>query len=320
MQGPPRQFAIGCDVGGSNCKSGLVDGGGEVVRRVEFPILDRSDLDTFMSALLHAIDGIVAACPVCGIGVLLPGYLAKNRRVARVMVNLPMLENLALAQLLEERYQVGVRMDIDRNGPAQAEYEFHYRAQASRLLYVTLGTGLGAGMVIDGAICRMTNDSIGEVGHVGMDPDGLPCACGNVGCAETLLSRDGISRIASRLGLCGGISSSVPAVDFPRVLYGAALSGDGGAVQVFEEFGRRLGAALTTYANLFSPDLIVIGGGLSGAAKFFLPVAEAWLNAHWIERKSKTIPVRRTIFGADAGIVGAASLVLHLERITEAKA
>ena len=291
---------------------GVVDHAGNVRGHAAFPIVDSTNLDGFLLPLFERIDHMTRERQVRGIGVLLPGYLKENRTVPRIMVNLPMLENVPLERLLRDRYGLAVALDIDRNGPARAECMLQHEERVSRLLYVTIGTGLGVGLVIDGTVCRITNDSVGELGHINLNPEGASCACGNVGCVETLISRDGVGRIAGQLGLCGEIMASSGARDFPRALHGAALSGNADALRVFEKFGRLFGVALTTYANLFSPDLIVIGGGLSGAAEFFLPVAGRWLNSHWMERATKKIRLRQTKFGMDAGIVGAASLVLHL--------
>lgn len=106
------------------------------------------------------------------------------------------------------------------------------------------------------------------------------------------------------MGVAGRFASLLP-----EQVFQIAERGDSDAVRVFHEFGRYLGASLVTYANIYSPDLIVIGGGLSGASGLFLGVAEKYLNDHWFERKTKQIPVRKTAFGVHAGIVGAASLV-----------
>ncbi len=307
---PSPAAVIGCDIGGTSCKLGVITPTGRVLDHIAFPVRSSASLETFRANLFDTLDQMAARQPVRGIGALLPGYLRENRTIPHIMVNLRMLEGVPLARWLSDRYGVAVSLDIDRNGPALAESLFHYRHQVSRLLYVTIGTGLGVGLVTNGVICRICHDSIGELGHITLDPGGARCACGNEGCAETLLSRDGIGRIAQRLGLCASLRQNETSREFPEALYREAASGHPEARRVFVEFGRYLGAALVTFSNTFSPDIIVIGGGLSGASEFFLPTAERYLNEHWIERVTKRIPVRRTNFGAHAGVIGAASLVL----------
>lgn len=300
MSAAPRDLAVGVDIGGTNCKAALVDGRGRVCAHRSFAVDQAAGIDRFMDMLFTFIDGLDAG-QAAGIGVLLPGYLNPERTVPRIMVNIPMLEGAPLHREMGERYGVPVSLDIDRNGPAWAEHLFHH-PEVRRLMYVTIGTGVGVGMVADGEILRVCNDSIGELGHVTLEPGGEPCSCGNLGCVETLVSRRGVALIARRLGADGAPD--------PRGLYLAAEAGDRDARRVFDEFADLLGAALVTYANTFSPDLVVVGGGLAGAADLFLSRAEFYLNSHWFERSSKRIPVRRSGFGEHAGVIGAASLVL----------
>lgn len=306
--------AVGVDIGGTNCKIALVDENGEVGAHRSFEVDQEAGISTFMDNLCTCIDRMGGGS-TDGIGVLLPGYLNEERTVPRIMVNIPMLEGQPLYQTLRDRYGTPVALDIDRNGPAWAEHLFHY-PEVRRLMYVTIGTGVGVGMVVDGEILRVCNDSIGELGHVTLEPGGALCSCGNLGCVETLVSKRGIGLIARRLGVLQqkeksdggkGMTGGDPS---PQEMSRAAREGDLNAMRVFEQFATVLGAALVTYANTFSPDLIVVGGGLTGAADLFLQRSEYYLNHHWFERKSTYIPLRRSLFGEYAGVIGAASLVL----------
>jgi glucokinase len=127
---------------------------------------------------------------------------------------------------------------------------------------------------------------------------------------ETIVSIRGIIRIAERLGVMESLKGDSSEALHPEKIYNRAAQGDRDALGVFREFGRLLGAALVTYANTFSPDLVVIGGGLSAGGEFFLKTAESYLNEHWFERSYKRIPVFTSAFGIHGGIVGAAALVL----------
>lgn len=302
--------AVGCDIGGTNCKTGLVDSAGNVLEHSLFPVDHGAGIETFLNKLFARIVELTKSRQVRGIGVLLPGYLRDNRRVPHIMVNIPMLEGVPLYDLLHERFDVNIALDIDRNGPCLAEYLFHHRGKVSRLMYVTLGTGVGVGLVIDGEIARFTNDSIGELGHLTLEPDGFQCVCGNRGCVETIVSIRGIARIAERIGVLESLKERGSETFHPEEIYNRAARGDRNALRLFREFGRLLGASLVTFSNTFSPDLIVIGGGLSGGGEFFIKVAENYLNEHWFERSYKRIPVIKSAFGIHAGIVGAAALVL----------
>ena len=309
-------YAVGCDIGGTYCKIGLVEKTGKVKDQTAFAVDHGAGVNHFLSTLLSLIDKLVShnRLDPAGIGILLPGYLKKRRTVPHIMVNIPMLENVPLYDMLREKFDVPVALDIDRNGPCLAEYKLEYRGKVGRLMYVTIGTGVGVGLVADGEISRVTNDSIGELGHITLEPDGPLCVCGNKGCVETLVSKDGIARIAGRMGI-----SKLSYVDKdgmrikgldPDIIYNAARAGDKSALKIFKRFEYYLGIALLTYANTFSPDMIILGGGLSGASDFYINGVEKYLNSHWFERNNKQIIVKRTVFGSNAGIIGAASLIL----------
>jgi glucokinase len=302
-------LAIGCDIGGTNCKTGLIDSSGNILEYRSFPADHDAGIEIFLKKLFATIEELTLNRQIRGIGVLLPGYLRNNRHVPHIMVNIPMIEGVPLYDLLSERFNTNITLDIDRNGPCLAEYLFHHFGKFSRLMYVTLGTGVGVGLVIDGKIARFTNDSIGELGHLTLEPEGFPCVCGNRGCVETVVSIRGMVRIAKRLGVLERLKVGSSETLHPEELHNKAVKGDMNALFVFREFGRLLGASLVTFANTFSPDLIVIGGGLSGGAEFFLETAKNYLNEHWFERSNKQIPVTTSVFGVHAGIVGAAALV-----------
>lgn len=156
--------AVGCDIGGTNCMVGLIDSSGNVHESFSFPVDHDAGIVFFLDTLLDRIGCLLADRTVRGVGVLLPGYLKDRRSVPYIMVNIPMLENVALQQKLENRFGISVALDIDRNGPCLAEYLFHYREGVSRLMYVTIGTGVGVGLVVDGAICRVCNDQLASSG------------------------------------------------------------------------------------------------------------------------------------------------------------
>ncbi|MCK4803623.1 MAG: ROK family protein [Spirochaetes bacterium] len=308
--------AVGCDIGGTYCKIGLVEAPGKVKEQISFIVNHEAGVGPFLSTLLSSIETLISHEKMypSGIGVLLPGYLKNNRKVPYIMVNIPMLEEVPLYDLINKRFNIPVKLDIDRNGPCLAEYKFKYRDRVKRLMYVTLGTGVGVGLVVNGEICRVTNDSIGELGHITIDVNGPLCVCGNRGCVETYVSKDGIARIANEMGILELSAKDENGLQLkgldPNIIYYAAMAGNKSAMNIFKKFGLYLGAAAVNYANIYSPDMIIIGGGLSGASDFYLQETEEYLNNHWFERKDKKIIVRKTVFGSMAGIIGAASLIL----------
>jgi len=310
------RYAIGCDIGGTYCKIGLVETSGKVKDQMFFAVDHEAGIELFISNLFSSIEKLILhkGKNPAGIGILLPGYLKNNRTVPYIMVNIPMLEEIPLYNIIKKRFNIPVALDIDRNGHCLAEYKFEYREKVQRLMYVAIGTGVGVGLVVNGDICRVTNDSIGELGHIALEVDGPVCVCGNRGCIEKFVSKDGIARIANSMGITGVSAMDKEGFQLegldPNIIYYAARAGNKSALKIFKEFGHYLGVALVNYANTYSPDMIIIGGGLSEASDFYLGEAEKYLNNHWFERKNKFIEVRRTVFGPNAGIIGAASLFL----------
>ncbi len=269
-------------------------------------------LSTFFSKIDKLLDGIEERLK--GIGILLPGYLKEDRSVPYLMVNIPFLEDIRLKELVHSRYGVDIVLDIDRNGTCLAEFRFGKYLSFRRLMYVTIGTGVGVGLLIDGKICRITNDSIGELGHLTLVLDGAECVCGNRGCVEAYVSKSGLKRIARKIGIYSYFPQESEIninheIDHDT-LFIAAEKGNENARLIFEEFEHYLVADLVIYANIYSPDIIILGGGITAASEYFLTATQKILDTQWFERKNKRILVKRTQFGLDAGIIGAAALFL----------
>ncbi len=304
MQSVLTVLDLGCEIVGSSCKIGVTNLSATLREHTAFNTPKPTDLRILKRRLFDKFDSLSSCYRIRGLGLLLPGYLGANRTVPDILVNLPMLEAVPLANWLSRRYIVPVAIDIDRNGPALAECIFG--RGFSRSLYVTIGTGLGVGFVTGGAICRVCRDYLRKLGHMTLHPGGIVCAYRNLGCAETLFSIDGIRSVPRKIGL-GAFLLGRSAVGFPKALYLDAVCGSSESRQIFEKFRRYLGVALVAWANAYSPDDIVIGGGLSAAADYFLPSAERSFREHWIEHTTRTIMLRRTCFGEHAGVIGAVS-------------
>ncbi len=162
-------------------------------------------------------------------------------------------------------------------------------------------------MCVDGEILRVTNDSIGELGHLPIFQDGWPCSCGSTGCIETKVSIGGLIRIYREKADADKSGEDLT----PRDVYDAAKRAEPAAAATFSEFAEHLGTALVALANIYSPDIIVVGGGLSNAGDLFLDRAQEILNERYIERREKQIPVVVSKFGADTGVIGAGYIVTH---------
>jgi glucokinase len=248
------------------------------------------------------------------VGLGIPCTIDRRRGVAVMAVNLQ-LADVPIRDLMRERLGVPVAIDNDANAAVLAEHRFGSARGATNVVMLTIGTGIG-GLVIDGELYRGSAGAGAELGHVVIEADGPPCQgnCPNHGCVEvmasgTAIAREGLAAAEkapdSALGqaLAAGVE-----LDGKEVTE-AALEGDPVATRVLQTVGRRLGVAFASFANIFDPDVIVVGGGVIAAGDLLLAPARAELAVRALPPMNET-PVTAAEFGPDAGMVGAATMAM----------
>jgi glucokinase len=313
-----QQTVLGVDVGGTKIAVGAVRDA-EVTHRVERPtVLDST------SALLDGLEATVreASSPEdepVAIGVGVPSQIEYATGKVETSVNIP-LAGVSLREELGRRFGLPVYVDNDANVAALAEAQI---LGSGELVMLTLGTGVGGGVITGGRIFRGAHGLGAELGHFTLSPDGPPCPgnCPNSGCVEaycsgqalerdaTELARDKPdSRLADVLGSDGRVSG--------RELVHAAEAGDPDANLLFDRFGRMLGVAIAGYVNVFEPEHVVIGGGLSRASGLYLDRAIQEAGARALPALWRRTEVSLAEGGADAGVVGAGLLAAHEIRHT----
>ncbi|HMG12036.1 MAG TPA: ROK family protein, partial [Gemmatimonadaceae bacterium] len=210
--------------------------------------------------------------------------------------NLPALREFPLRRTLEERLSLDCRLEVDSNAAVLAEYRYGAGQGSTRLLGVTVGTGLGGGVIIDGALLRYTGECAGDLGHIILDPNGRLCTCGARGCLEAMVDSASLSERG------GGRPV--------REIIGSARAGDELARAALAETGQWLGLGLASLSPIFSPDRIVVGGGIAAAGDFLLNATRASYRTHARpEFREKTHVVGSSFEGWE-GIVGAGTLFL----------
>ncbi|WP_435743963.1 ROK family protein [Nocardioides sp. SYSU DS0663] len=305
---------IGVDVGGTKVLAGEVDPDGGVRRtarratpgrRVEVALVEQ--------ALTEAVAEVAAGRRVAGVGIAAAGFVdAVGERVV-FAPHLPWRGEEVRARL-QSRWDVPVVLDNDANCAARAEATLGAARDEPDFLLVTMGTGIGGGVVLGGRVHRGRNGMAGEFGHMQVVPDGRPCECGGEGCWEQYTSGNALVRAArSRVGrvptaltaACGG---DPEALTGPMVTE-AASGGDRAALEAFGTVGDWLGVGVANLVAAFDPPLVVVGGGVSAAADLLLDPARAALARSLVGSEHRDLPeVVRAHFGGDAGIVGAALL------------
>jgi glucokinase len=305
--------AIGVDLGGTKMLVGVLDSDSRVAWESRERSTGQSE-EQLVDLLVREIGEAREARPaVAAVGLGIPATIDHDRGVAVSAVNLP-IEDLPIRELAAERTGLPVFVDNDANVAALAEHLYGAARGADNAVMLTIGTGIGGGLILGGEIYRGATGAGAELGHVVIAMDGLPCQgnCPGHGCVETYASGTALGREAREAAerepdsALGAILAKGHEVDGKAVTE-AALAGDPTAVGVFDLVGSRLGVALVSFANIFEPEVIVIGGGVIAAGDLLLDPARRELQARALP-PMKGIPVRAAELGEDAGMIGAAAL------------
>ena len=307
--------ALGADLGGTKMAVGVVDEERNVLHRATESTFGRS-LDELLDELESELrEGLEAHPEVEAVGIGVPCTLDRERGYAISAVNLPIV-GVPFRDLVAERIGLPTMLDNDANLAMLAEHRYGAASGAQNAIMLTIGTGIGGGVIIDRELYRGTTGAAAELGHVVIDQAGPPCQgnCPNRGCVEALASGTALGRegrlasethAESALGRARAAGREIDG----KMVTEAAIDGDGIAVEVVATVGRRLGVALSSLANIFEPDVIVIGGGVSAAGELLLGPARDELRARALPPMNET-PVLAAALGPDAGMIGAATMAL----------
>ena len=309
-------LVLGVDVGGTKIAVAAIVGGRAEHLEQAPTVLDSTEalLDGLEATARRVID---ATGPPVAVGVGVPSQIEYASGTVESSVNVP-LTGVPLREELSRRFGVPVYVDNDANCAALAEAQLVDDAPVSVLLMLTLGTGVGGGVVIDGQIFRGAHGMGAELGHFTVDPDGPPCPgnCPGRGCLEAYCSGQALERDATEFARDMPGSGLSAALDergrvSGHALVAAAQQGDADALRVFERFARMLGVAIAGYVNVFEPVYIVIGGGLSNASDLYLARAVDEAGSRALPALWQRCTVSLARGGADAGVVGAGVLAAH---------
>jgi glucokinase len=290
------QRAIGVDVGGTKIAAGVVDREGRIERRVERPTPKESQ-DELLALFDEIVESLLVE-RVAAIGFGLPSTI--DQRAGRVIgsVHVP-LEEIDFRKRMAERFSLPVGIDNDANAAAIAEWKVGAGHGARDMVVLTLGTGIGGGLILDGKPYRGSIGAGAELGHMVLEYGGEPCVgdCHGHGHFEQLASGGAADRAAEKI-LGPGMTG--------RELVGAAREGEPEALEAVQEIGRRLGAGLGSLINIFDPEVVVIGGGFSQARDLFLGPALETMREEALPPGRDSVRVVPALLGPDAGLVGAA--------------
>jgi glucokinase len=309
------ELTIGVDVGGTKIAAGAVDLGGRIVEKVRVST-PATSAQAVEAGIVEAIRLLQKRHQVTAVGVAAAGFVDEKRSTLRFAPNLPMAER-PLRDLIGTQVDLPVVVENDANAAAWGEHRFGAGRGVSDVVLITVGTGLGGGIVLDGRLLRGAFGVAGEFGHVRLVPDGLPCGCGNRGCWEQYTSGSALIREARALALGRpdraarllALSGGDPGAITGRMVTQAAEAGDRTARELLAEVGRWLGEGIADLANVLDPAVVVVGGGVSEAGDLLLePARRAYRTMLSAREHRPHLRIHAAELGNDAGLIGAADL------------
>jgi glucokinase len=303
--------AIGVDIGGTKIAAAVVSPEGKILNEVRYPtqaVPPNRLIRTISAAITEVRDGF----EVGGACLAVPGFVMAAENKVIFAPNLHEIENIRLDEEMSPLTGMSVTVENDANAAAWGEFRFGAGKDVDHQVFITLGTGVGGGVITHGVLLRGAQGAGGELGHVTLDPTGPRCGCGNHGCLEAFASGTAIQRRAREVAnerpasALGRLATErhVLGEDVTRL----AEEGDEAAVAVLEETGKWLGIGLAGFVNVFNPEVVAIGGGASRAGEFVLGPARDEVHLRARSPSRDLVEIKLATLGPESGVLGAAAL------------
>lgn len=302
-----RLCTIGVDVGGTNIKLGLVAPSGKIIAKTN--LITKSYVHhprQMINALVTAIRALIrdngkTIKDVAGIGIGLPGQINSPRGIVLFLPNVPGWKNVPLRKIIQKQLKLPVFMDNDVNLIALGEWKLGAGKGYKNLVCITLGTGVGGGLILDGSLYRGEGFVAGEIGHMPLNEHGPACNCGGMGCFERYVgNRILMDKAASIFG-----KENIR----PQDVFALANRGNALAVRFWRETATHIGNALVGVINLLNPRLVIIGGGIANNYKFMGKTIQKVIRRRAMKVQRDMVKIVRARLGDEAGILGAHILV-----------
>lgn len=319
-------YIIGVDLGGTNIKAGLVDREGRIHRRFSTKTDFNADPQTISKQIFGLIEEVVdsirqrkadagltpATANILGVGLGSPGLIDKKGETILISPNLPQWRNIPIKRMVAERFKVPCVLENDANAAAWGEKWVGAGKEADSLVMLTLGTGIGGGIVINNRLWRGINNVAAEIGHMVIQMNGAKCSCGNNGCIEAYASATAMVR-RFKEALKNGATSLLKGVGeiTAKMINDAALKGDRVSLDIIRETGQYLGVALVNIMHILNPEVIVLAGGMIGSGDLLMHPIRETVRLKAFEASYKDTQILFSLLGNDAGIIGAAGCLLN---------
>ena len=312
---------IGIDVGGTNVKIALVDDNGKIIYSNSVPTYAKMGYEYTVNNIKQAIKDLMketntTPSDIEGIGFDFPGQVDCKTGVVKLAPNIPGWVNVPIAQMIEDEFHIPTRIDNDVRCAALGELKFGAGRGCENFICITVGTGIGSGIVINGKVVRGATNAAGELGHIKLQMNGGPiCGCGDTGCLEAFASGPAIVAMAQEY-IKGGKSTKfreMAAVEggeiTPYMVAKAAEEGDPVAKRIFEIVGEYIGIGLTSVINLLNPERVIIGGGVAESGELLLGPIRKTIKERAMVVAGNAVEIVPAQLGNSAGVIGASMLV-----------
>lgn len=310
---------IGIDVGGTNVKIALVDEKGGIIYSNSVPTRAEMGYEYTVNIIKQAIYDLLKETKlepknIEGIGFGFPGQVDYKSGIVRLAPNIPGWVDVPIAKLIEDEFNIPTRVDNDVRCAALGELNFGAGKGCQNLICITVGTGIGSGLIINGKLVRGASNAAGEIGHIKLQiHDGPICGCGDTGCLEAFASGPAIVAMAEEY-ICGGKSTKFREMAnsndiTPFIVAEAAKAGDPVAKRIFTIMGEYIGVGMASVVNLLNPEKIIIGGGVADAGDILMVPLKETLKKRAMKIAGEAVEVVPAQLGNTAGVIGASLLI-----------
>ena len=314
-----KKNRIGIDVGGTNVKIALVDDSGKIIYSNSVPTRAEMGYEYTVNNIKQAIYDLMketklTAKDIEGIGFGFPGQVDYKSGIVRLAPNIPGWVEVPIAKMIEDEFHIPTRVDNDVRCAALGELKYGAGKGCENLICITVGTGIGSGLIVNGKLVRGASNAAGEIGHIKLQiHDGPICGCGDTGCMEAFASGPAIVAMAEEYTL-GGKSTKYREMAnggdiTPFIVAEAAKAGDPVAKRIFARIGEYIGIGMASVVNLLNPEKIIIGGGVADAGDILLEPLKETLKKRAMKIAGETVEVVPAQLGNTAGVIGASLLI-----------
>ena len=322
MSGSEKQAALAIDIGGTKILAAVVSPQGDIISQQYCLTLASEGVEAVIDRLLIATRGALDKANVDlsqlkGLGIATAGALDTRKGIVTASPNLPGWQNVPLRDIVVEKLGINTYLVNDANAAALAEYLLGAGRGTNNMIYVTVSTGIGGGIIINGELYSGVDGCAAEIGHMTIDANGPECNCGNRGCLEVLASGTAVAREAivrlkrgERSRISEIVGDKLEDID-ARIVGVAAKGGDPLASEIIAKAAYYLGVGLVNLVNIFNPERIIIGGGMSHLGDMLLEPAKRVVKERAFKLPAQSVSIVPSQLGDDAGVIGAALFVFQ---------